>query len=148
MADLTTTITESVTLNSTARGSTNTKTTSGVNDVYERVITVPTSEVTLYSTHATVPQGGVFDKDLVKYVRVTNLDSSNFTMIRVSNTPGDEFYYKLNAGESFILHSHDGSMNATQAATATSGAGLDNITDLTAEADTDAVKVEVFVASA
>ena len=43
MADLTVTITESVTLNGGARGSTNTLTVAGVDDVYHRIITVPAS---------------------------------------------------------------------------------------------------------
>mgnify|MGYP003656871465 CR=1 FL=1 len=41
MADLTVTLTETVTLNGSARGSTNTLTVSGVDDVYHRIITVP-----------------------------------------------------------------------------------------------------------
>ena len=41
MADLTVTITESVTLNGAARGSTNTLTVSGVDDIYHRIITCP-----------------------------------------------------------------------------------------------------------
>ena len=41
MADLTVTITESVTLNGAARGSTNTLTVTGVDDIYHRIITVP-----------------------------------------------------------------------------------------------------------
>ena len=41
MADLTVTLTESVTLNGAARGSTNTLTITGVDDVYHRIVTVP-----------------------------------------------------------------------------------------------------------
>ena len=39
MADLTTTIQESVTLNGSLRGSTNSVTTTGINDVFERIVT-------------------------------------------------------------------------------------------------------------
>ena len=39
MADLTTTLTESVTLNGAIRGTTNTITTTGIVDVYERILT-------------------------------------------------------------------------------------------------------------
>ena len=146
MANLTVTITESVTLNSAARGSTNTKTITGVLDVYERVITVPTSEVALYTTHASVPQGGVFDDDLIKYARITNLDGSNFVTLRVTNAGSDETLLKLQAGESCMLFLHDDStsMNESGAANAT----LHAITSVEATADTAACSVEVFVASA
>ena len=39
MADLTTTLSESVTLNGAVRGTTNTVTTTGINNVYERIVT-------------------------------------------------------------------------------------------------------------
>lgn len=146
MADLTTTITETVTINGTNRGNTVTQTITGVLDVFERNVTVPTSEVTLYSTHASVPQGSVLDLDLVKYVRVTNTDDTNFISLRVTDSNADEFIYKVLAGQSFILHSHAASMSAADAATA--GAANGNIVSVEALADTAACGVEVFVASA
>ena len=147
MADLTTTITESVTINGTNRGNTITQTITGILDVFERNVTVPTSEVNLYSTHSTTVAGATLDKDLIKYVRITNTDATNFIMLRVSNDANDEFYYKLGLGESFVLHNHSGSMNGTENAVASTG-GLEKITDVTAHADTAACSVEVFVASA
>ena len=39
MADLVTTLSESVTLNGSLRGSTNSVTTTGINDVFERIVT-------------------------------------------------------------------------------------------------------------
>ena len=46
MADLTTTISENVTLNGSVRGSTNTLTTTGIVDVFERIVTCAHSNVT------------------------------------------------------------------------------------------------------
>ena len=43
MAELTTSITESVTINGTNRGSTNSLTISGIEHTFERVVTVPAS---------------------------------------------------------------------------------------------------------
>ena len=146
MADLITTITESVTINGAVRGSSNTQTITGILDVFERTVTVPTSEVTLYSTHATTVAGATLDKDLVKFARITNLDTTNFIDLRVTNENNDEFVYRVYAGQTFILHSHVGTMNATQNA----AAGLPNgdITSVEAQANTAACSVEVFVASA
>ena len=75
MADLTVTITESVTLNGAARGSSNALTISGVDDIYHRIITCPDDlHVTVATFHSTT---GVSDSSLdvenVKYIRITNL---------------------------------------------------------------------------
>ena len=46
MADLTTTLSESVTLNGAVRGTTNTVTTTGITNVYERIVTCTTGQTT------------------------------------------------------------------------------------------------------
>lgn len=146
MPDLITTITESVTINGTNRGNAISQTISGILDVFERNVTVPTSEVTLYSTHASTVAGAILDKDLVKYARITNLDTTNFIDLRVTNENNDEFVYRVYALQTFILHNHVGTMNATENA----AAGLPNgdIVSVEAQANTAACSVEVFVASA
>ena len=116
-----------------------------VNDIFKRVITCPTSEIVLYLTHASVPQGYVFDKDLVKYVRVTNHDTTNFVTLRVTDSNNDEFAYKLAAGQSFILWGHAASMSAADAATA--GAVNADVASLEAQADTAECDLEIVVAS-
>ena len=148
MATLTSTITEAVTINGAARGNTITQTYT-INDVYERVVNVPTSQVTLYTTHASVPEGSVFDDDLVEYVRITNLDSSNYVKLEITNGGGDEALIRLNAGDSFILGKHDGSSTGVCSFNdSTVDAGLHEITHMKAQADTAACQVEVFVGSA
>tara|TARA_R110002020_G_scaffold370443_2_gene582110 strand:+ start:123 stop:608 length:486 start_codon:yes stop_codon:yes gene_type:complete len=114
MADLTVTLTESVTLNGSARGSTNTLTVSGVDDIYHRIITVPSgaSNTTLVAfTTAQTGRDGAVDRDLVKYIRITNLDGSNSAIlnlqIRVDEdaaSVGDaNAGILLEAGKSFML---------------------------------------------
>tara|TARA_R100001082_G_scaffold107949_1_gene82523 strand:+ start:2929 stop:3387 length:459 start_codon:yes stop_codon:yes gene_type:complete len=144
-ATLKVTVKEEITLNGTRQDSKNVLRISDINDIFKRIISVPTSEVTLYTCHASVVQGSVFDKDNVKFARVTNLDASNFIDLRMTNENADEFVYRLYAGQSFILHSHVGSMNATE----DGAAGLPNgdIVSVEAQANTAAVDVEVFVAS-
>ena len=105
MATLTTTISESVNINGKPRGNEIAKTFT-VSDVMERVITVPTSKIRLYKGHNTTPQGDVFDFDLIKYARITNLDSSNFVTLKITNSESDEALFKLAAGESFVLNGH------------------------------------------
>ena len=118
-----------------------------VNDIYKRVITVPTSEITLYNTHGSVPQGSTFDNNAVKYVRITNYDTSNYIHLRISNQEGDEFVYRLANGQSFILWGHLTCMNASQGAALTLGTGESSIADVTAQSNNGACDVEIVVAS-
>ena len=116
-----------------------------VNDIFKRVISCPTSEIVLYLTHASVPQGYVLDKDLVKYVRITNYDGSNYVTLRVTDGNNDEFAYKLEAGQSFILWGHAASMSAADAATA--GAVNADIASVEAQANSGACDLEILIAS-
>ena len=71
MADLTTTITESVVINGAVRGSTNTLTVSGIEDTFERVVTCPHSNVTTIATFNSNVYGsaGALDLENCKYIR-------------------------------------------------------------------------------
>ena len=152
-ATMTITITESVDMNDAAGGntvgdtSTSIAETVTVNDVYKRIISCPTSEITLYNTHGSIPQGSTFDNNAVKYIRITNHDGSNYVHLRVSNNEGDEFVYKLAAGQSFILWGHVGVMNASHEAALTLGTGESSIADIGAQANTGACDLEIVVAS-
>ena len=79
MADLTVTITEAVTLNGGSRGSTNTLTVTGVDDVYHRIVTCPASADTtlaVFKSTEAIADGGI-DIENTRYIRVTNLDNTN-----------------------------------------------------------------------
>ena len=143
---MTITITESLDVGTTVMDtSTSVSETITVNDIFKRVISCPTSEIVLYLTHASVPQGYVLDKDLVKYVRITNYDGSNYVTLRVTDGNNDEFAYKLEAGQSFILWGHAASMSAADAATA--GAVNADIASVEAQANSGACDLEVLIAS-
>ena len=79
MADLTTTLSESVTLNGAVRGTTNTVTTTGITNVYERIVTCTTGQTTFLAAFDTNSYGSAvqIDKEDVRYIRVTNLDQTN-----------------------------------------------------------------------
>ena len=55
MADLVTTLTESVTLNGAIRGTTNSVTTTGINDVFERIVTCTQGQTTTVAVFDTFP---------------------------------------------------------------------------------------------
>ena len=68
MADLTTTLSESVTLNGAVRGTTNTVTTTGINNVYERIVTCTTGQTTHIATFDTNSYGSAVQKRLKEAV--------------------------------------------------------------------------------
>jgi hypothetical protein len=108
MADLVTTISETVTLNGSLRGSVNSVTTTGINDVFERIVTCTASVVTTVAVFDTLPStsAGAIDVDRTKYVRVTNLETAVDIELAVQTTTSS-YTVTVRAGGSHILYSGD-----------------------------------------
>ena len=104
MADLTTTVQEVVTLNGSLRGSTNAVTTTGINDVFERIVTCAHSQTTTIGVFAASPHTspGAIDVDRTKYIRVTNLDTVSEIELAVV-TSASNYQVTITAGNSHIL---------------------------------------------
>ena len=143
-ATLTTTVSESITLNGQTFGNTVTKTHSSVKDVLVRTIVVPHgSTITSLYTVSTTEAGSAFAPTDVKYVRITNTDTTNALSIFIENEAGHELLYKVNAGCSFILNGHEDSLMVE----ATSGTDLSGDNDATYAAGSAAivsVKAQAF----
>ena len=159
MATLTTTITEALTLNGKDRGSTNTLTLTGINDVYHRIITCPDDvPVTIATFHATVGASDAsLDVELVKYIRITNLDGANPVIVDLQidtaeddSAAADQGALLLEAGKSFIMGTpSDGIVvNSAAATPITATSSLVNLESIIIDPLSEAVKVEVFIASA
>ena len=88
MADLVTTISESVTINGALRGSSNSVTISDVVDTFERVVTCINGNVTTIATFGAQPysSAGAIDVDRCKYIRVTNLDAAGWIEVGIIPT--------------------------------------------------------------
>jgi len=108
MADLVTTISETVTLNGSLRGSVNSVTTTGINDVFERIVTCTASVVTTVAVFDTLPSTspGAIDVDRTKYVRVTNLETAVDIELAVQTTTSS-YTVTIRAGGSHVLFSGD-----------------------------------------
>jgi len=108
MADLVTTISETVTLNGSLRGSVNSVTTTGINDVFERIVTCTASVVTTVAVFDTLPStsAGAIDVDRTKYVRVTNLETAVDIELAVQTTTSS-YTVTIRAGGSHVLYSGD-----------------------------------------
>jgi len=141
-ADMTVNIAESVTLNGVDQGGSHTLTISNVNEVVRRIMTVPTSEVDIFGLSSANGQGDM-DRAGFAYLRITNLDDTNFVRLRVNEDTGDTFDVKIEAGKSFMLTADKVEVNTT-------GAGFSAFVDIdqiSAQADTAAVDLEIFAAS-
>ena len=142
-ANLTVTVTDSVTLNGQSYGNTNTLTVSSIDEVYSRVVEVPISAFTSVLELAAASGQGVLKATDVKYIRITNLDDTNYVNLKVFGS--DAMVIKLEAGKSFILGgvSFDAaSADIAQGAVAHNAAFI-----ISAEASVAACDLEVFAAT-
>ena len=108
MADLVTTISETVTLNGSLRGSVNALTTTGINDVFERIVTCTASVVTTVAVFDTLPStsAGAIDVDRTRYVRISNLETAVDIELAVQTTTSS-YTVTIRAGGSHVLFSGD-----------------------------------------
>lgn len=141
-ATLKVTVKEEITLNGSRQDSENTLRISDINEISKRIVTVPTSEVTLVSM-STAVSAGTFDESKVKYIRITNLDDAYHLYLVFKNEYNNETCMKLDYGQSFIYNGDHASgvidtMLANQVAlgftedTGDTGDGTDDITNITA----------------
>ena len=155
MANLTVTLTESVTLNGSVRGSTNQLTITGIEQVMERIVTIPANnDTTVLLTKQTVHSSdSAIDIDDTKYIRITNLDSTNSVFLSIQidadedDSSADETVtILLEAGKTFMLGTpHDAIGVIDSSANITSAHDLESIL---VDSGGNTVKLEVFVAGA
>tara|TARA_R110002020_G_scaffold432134_1_gene642196 strand:+ start:889 stop:1350 length:462 start_codon:yes stop_codon:yes gene_type:complete len=140
-ADLTVTITESYSLNGVSYGNTTSKKFTDNGEVYQRIMKIAAdsrgSAWTDIINFGSEDDAGQADITNYKYFRVKNLDDTNFLELRVTGT-ADSFFIKIKAGESFLLM--DNEVDAV--ASSTTIGTLTDITQIAANADTDAVDIE------
>ena len=147
MADLTTTIIESVVLNGALRGNTNVVTTSGINNVFERILTCSHSNVTTVAVFAASPHtsAGAIDLDRTKYIRITNLDAAAVMDIAIVTT-NTNYQVVITPGNSHILCQADTTAIGEEDTSPAFGT-LENITSIQVKPRGSAdVQVSMFVA--
>ena len=145
MADLTTTITEALTLNGAARGTTNTITTTGIVDVFERILTCTHSQTTTIAVFASTPHAsaGALDVENCKYLRVTNLSTDQDMKLALVTT-NTNYQVTVRAGGSHVLfQAEEGAIGETD--TSPAFGTLEDITSVQVRpAATTDVQVEIF----
>ena len=161
MASLTVTVKEAITLNNIDYGSERALDISSVNEVVKRVVTASTTECGLIGFISAISGVGVsankvgyvagmFDDGDVRYIRITNLDSSNHIMLTFRDEDNTELRMKVDAGHSFIYPGDNsgGVVDTMKAAGSALASGLSDLVDITVDTDTASCDVEVFVGSA
>ena len=160
MADLKLTITEEITLpNNNVERAINTKTISGVGQIARRIDTITTDfsstgiEIIRFTDSESSQVAGSFVRTDVKYIRITNLDSTNFCTIYLIKTDEESTLFKLDAGKSLMFSNAE--FNASQAGDYVVESYVDEtyyssfttLDVIKAKADTANVQLEYFVAS-
>jgi hypothetical protein len=118
MADLLVTIQESITLpNRNKEILSNTKTIADINQTLRRIDTISTTfsgsgvEILRFIDSEPEQTGGAFVKSTVKYIRITNLDTTNHGLIYLIDTNEESVIFKLEPGKSLMFGNAD--FNAT-----------------------------------
>ena len=150
-ATMTVTVTESINLNGTNQGATNTLSLASIAEISKRIVNVPASEVEVVKM-GTAVAAGQFIESTVKYIRFTNLDDTNHIGLIFKNENDDEFGVKLDKGQSFIYNGDisGGVVDTMDAQDGGADLGANTFADLvnvTAIADTAACDMEILVAS-
>lgn len=134
-------ITESLTLGGVDRGGSHTRTIANVAEADRRVMTVPSSgEIDLVELN-TANGRGKFVRASVKYIRITNMDDTNFIRVRFKKASAETADVKVDAGATFMLST--GSMDVD--ASAGSFSAFVDIDDISAQADTADCDIEYVV---
>ena len=147
MADLTVTISESVTINGALRGSVNSITTTDIVDTYERVLTAAHSQTTTICPFAATPHtsAGALDVENCKYLRVSNLSTTEDMKLALVTT-NTNYQVTVRAGGSHVLfQAEEGAIGEED--TSPAFPTLEDITSVQVRPSGSAdVQVETFVA--
>jgi hypothetical protein len=148
MATLKVKIQEDIILSNQDYGSKRILEIASIDEVMKRIVTCAASQTTTVAVFNSNAYGaaGAVDIEDSKYIRITNLDSSNAVELAVV---GAATLYQVNlaAGQSHILGSADGLM-LSEADTSPSFGTMADLGSIQVNPGGNAVDVELFIASA
>jgi len=159
-ATLTVTIRESIKLKNKEQGGLTTLSIAGVNEVSSRIVTATTTEAGLLGFLSALSNvgvtankvgylAGIHDDGDIRYIRITNLDDTNYITLTFRDEDNTEFRVKVDAGHSFIYPGDNsgGVVDTMKASGSALASSLADLVDITVDTDTASCDVEVFVAS-
>ena len=148
MATLKVKIQEDIILSNQDYGSKRTLEIASIDEVMKRIVTCAASQTTTIAVFNSNAYGaaGAVDIEDSKYIRITNLDSSNAVELAVVGA-ATLYQVKLGAGESHVLGSADDLM-LSEADTSPSFGTMADLGSIQVNPGGNAVSVELFIASA
>lgn len=150
MATLTTTVTESVTLNGHTYGNTRTQTHTDVSQVVQHNVIIDQSEFTVYSEQDDdeATTAAQFDVDKVQYIRISNLSPSVDIKVIVDTATSNHNYGNVIAPGATMVFGQMalGGLVNDSGAVSESDTFVD-IAKIAIAADSNTAEVEYFIAS-
>ena len=148
MATLKVKIQEDIILSNQDYGSKRTLEIASIDEVMKRIVTCAASQTTTVAVFNSNAYGaaGAVDIEDSKYIRITNLDSSNAVELAVVGA-ATLYQVKLGAGESHVLGSADDLM-LSEADTSPSFGTMADLGSIQVNPGGNAVSLELFIASA
>ena len=108
MPTLTVTLKEELNLNGLERGNETVLTVDSIEQVINRVVRVTATEEDLLNIQAARPDAGSLQVDKLKYLRITNIETSGTVDLRFTATSAvEEYLVQLGAGESYVLFNNE-----------------------------------------
>lgn len=106
-SNMTIKIVEDVTFNGVQQGTTNTVSFTDIAEFSRRIVTVPTSEVSLATFGAAVGIDAFINTN-IRYIRITNLDDTNYVTLNFEGAGSTDYSVRLdkNMGTYVIMATH------------------------------------------
>ena len=154
-ASLKVTINENITLNGRQQGGSQIFTIGSIKDIHKRIVTIASGDdATIAVFKSTVAiSDGALDKELVKYIRVTNLDDTNAVNLSLQLDSGEDnsaadlsVTHLLKAGQSFLMGTVDEAVHADDDG-ATLITALTDVESILIDPGSNVGTIELFVAS-
>ena len=147
MATLKVKIHEEIILDNQDYGSKRTLEISSINEILKRIVTCAASQTTTIAVFNSNAYGaaGAVDIEDSKYIRITNLDSSNAVELAVVGA-ATLYQVSIERGYSHVICTPDGCMLA-EADTSPSFGTMADLGSIQVNPDSNAVSVEIFIAS-
>jgi len=141
---LTVKLTESVSLNGSDMGATNTLTVAAINEVSQRIVTIDASNVRTLFEFGTVIGRGKFISANVKYIRITNKDDTNPVSINIESASSN-CWVTVTAGSSWWMSATSSAMEADDDTTVVAPVFQD-ITKISGHGGSNPIDVDCYVA--
>ena len=140
-------ITETISLGGVDRGSTTTASIASIGEIMNGIVRVDTAGTMLLEFGNDAARAGSMaaPNTTVKYIRLTNLDDTNYILVKFQNGSTDCYFEKLHAGKSIIMGSLDIDASATNLSFGAHS--VDDIDTIEGEADTADCDLEYYIAA-